>query len=87
LGILVDSTIFILNIKITESIKYLKSIIKKIKLIKTIIVGFIIVTIIIIIELYIGKTELERTLFILVVDFKFTRPGFIIIFLSEEINL
>ncbi len=84
---LVDPTTFTLGIKTTESVRYPKSITKKVGSVGTIIVGFIAVTIIMTAELYVGKTELERTLLVLVVDSGLARPGLVVMFLSEGMDL
>jgi len=83
---LVDPTTFASSAEIFQSVRCLKSITKKVGSVGTIIVGFIAVTIIVTAELFVGKTELERTLLVLVVDSRLTRPGLMVMFLSEGMD-
>lgn len=83
---LVDPTTFASGVKTTESARCPKSITKKVGSVGTIIVGFIAVTTIVTAELYVGKTELERTLLVLVVDSGLARSVLVVIFLSEGMD-
>jgi len=85
---LVDLTTFASSAKTTQSVRCPKSITKKVGSVGTIIVGFIQVTAIVTAKakLCVGKTELEGTLLVQVVDSGLARSVLVVIFLSEGMD-
>lgn len=81
-----DLTIFASSVKRTKGVRYSEVIVRKVGSVGMMIVGFIQITTIVNVELWVGKTRLEITLSVQVVDSGPARPGPAITFLTERMD-
>ena len=84
---LVDLTIFASSAKTTQSARCPKSITKKVGSVGTIIVEFIAIITLVTAKFRVGKTGLDGTLLVHVVDSGLARSGLVVTFLSEGMDL